>query len=436
MQDAVLTVDTGRRSTGPARSCPSYPRATSRSRRFYFEQWILALIKYLQTADNPDATLAQIDANPRRRQRAVLRLRRRRLRERRSTCSATTSTRAMQAPTTSRSRPTSHVGHQQLQFARYNFRGEKALYTALTTTPGDLPGAEPLYLSNMVGQPGAASHVRQLRRARSTRTRRLRRRAQRRPCAGIPGPVDLGNPLYAPLPGRVRPVLPQHRGAQLAPAHALADDGRPDGLPAHPERDASRSPSGATPTTRRRRRRTTRPSACCSPYLPEGADIGFPVTIDGSRDKFYNTNQIDIPGSENFAGTVRTRRLRERAAATGGRRRPAPALVVRAIETQNYLGLVFACAQPNPTMPGATGRARRPHVRQRRTTILNWISAHPDGHARDCGIQIKYSIYGNYADYISSLNNGVRFGLNPGFGGSVVSDVTIFDPNVVATLGQ
>ena len=53
-----------------------------------------------------------------------------------------------------------------------------------------------------------------------------------------------------------------------------------------------------------------------------------------------------------------------------------------------------------------------------------------------CGIQIKYSIYGNYADYVSSLTYGVRFGFTPGFGGSVVTDLTLFDPNVVPTLGQ
>jgi hypothetical protein len=67
--------------------------------------------------------------------------------------------------------------------------------------------------------------------------------------------------------------------------------------------------------------------------------------------------------------------------------------------------------------------------------ILSWLTAHP-GAISDCGIQIKYSIYGNYPDYISSLTNGVRFGLNAGQGGSVVVDGTLFDPNVVATLGQ
>jgi len=77
--------------------------------------------------------------------------------------------------------------------------------------------------------------------------------------------------------------------------------------------------------------------------------------------------------------------------------------------------------------------------------ILTWITDHTFGSANpasDCGIQIKFSIYGNYADYISFGVNpgqsiaGARIGLNPGFGGSVVSEATIFDPNIVASLGM
>ena len=73
--------------------------------------------------------------------------------------------------------------------------------------------------------------------------------------------------------------------------------------------------------------------------------------------------------------------------------------------------------------------------------IFNFLAKYPDlagnnqGAASDCE-SIKYSIYGNYPDYISSLTNGVRLGFTPGFGGSVVTDVTLFDPNVVASLGN
>ena len=69
------------------------------------------------------------------------------------------------------------------------------------------------------------------------------------------------------------------------------------------------------------------------------------------------------------------------------------------------------------------------------TTVFAWLAAHP-GAAAACGLETKYSIYGNYADDISFLSTGVRIGFNPGFGGSVASDGTLFDPNIVASLGQ
>jgi hypothetical protein len=77
--------------------------------------------------------------------------------------------------------------------------------------------------------------------------------------------------------------------------------------------------------------------------------------------------------------------------------------------------------------------------------VLSWISEHTYGSANplvDCGIQYKYSTYGNYVEDITFGINpgeplqGIRFGFSPGYAGSVITDVTIFDPNVVATLGQ
>jgi hypothetical protein len=171
------------------------------------------------------------------------------------------------------------------------------------------------------------------------------------------------------------------------------------------------------------------------PYIPKSANIGFPVTIDGSRDKFYNTNQIVFTGAENLAGTTLEATLDyEYVPLTGGDGGLYNALIVRAIETQSFLGLIFACAQPNPTTQGVTD-ILTVRMYQNVNDILTWLSAHP-GAASACGLEIKYSPYGNYADYVSFLSNGVRIGFNPGFGGSVASDGTLFDPNVVAALGQ
>jgi hypothetical protein len=169
------------------------------------------------------------------------------------------------------------------------------------------------------------------------------------------------------------------------------------------------------------------------PYLPAGAGVGFPVTIDGSRDKFYNTSQLALSG-ETFDGVLDFEPV-PFPAADGG---VQDSNVVRAIESQNYLGLAFACVQTNTDQTSPLyGQPDVLAVRmyENENDLLAYLAKYP-GAAAACQIQVKYSIFGNYADYISSLQYGARFGLNAGFGGSVVVDLTLFDPNVVATLGQ
>jgi hypothetical protein len=106
--------------------------------------------------------------------------------------------------------------------------------------------------------------------------------------------------------------------------------------------------------------------------------------------------------------------------------------VIRAVESQAYLGQIMACAAPGPTGSMDILAVR---MYDNVNTIYQWLAQHPTA-AASCNLQTKYSIYGNYADYISFNNNGVRLGFNPGFGGSVVSDGTLFDPNVIGSLGQ
>ena len=59
LQDVVTTAYTGNTSYYAANPSP----ADISNKRFYFQQWILALVKYLQSADTPAATIATIDAN-------------------------------------------------------------------------------------------------------------------------------------------------------------------------------------------------------------------------------------------------------------------------------------------------------------------------------------------------------------------------------------
>jgi hypothetical protein len=400
------------------------------SRRFYFQQWILAVIKYLQTADNPNATLAQIDANTVDPNQLFFDSAGGGF-ENGNYVFRNDVNSAMQPPTivnVSTNLLTSVVNN--FTFARYNFRGDKALYTALTTTATDQLGAEPIYLSNLVGSPVLQATYGGLYECAIDTT------GTDPNCSGVPAPIDplTGLALYAPYQGAF--------GATVFNIAANGDSPTASAMTVNPtdfeflQSAMVTLPIWSNPYDPTTAMPTDQTISVLLPYVPEGSNIGFPVTIDGSRDKFYNTNEIVFTGAENLAGTNLEATVDyEYVAVSGADGGTNNILVVRAIESQAYLGLLFVCAEPNPTTVGVTD-ILGVKMYQYGSDILTWIADHPKS-IGDCGIEIKYSIYGNYPDYISSLTNGVRFGLNPGSDGfSVVSDGTLFDPNVVATLGQ
>ena len=59
--------------------------------------------------------------------------------------------------------------------------------------------------------------------------------------------------------------------------------------------------------------------------------------------------------------------------------------------------------------------------------ILDWIEDHPKA-VNACQLIIRYSPFGNYADYITSLSSGVRLGVTQGGGQGRIVDVTLFVP--------
>lgn len=411
------------------------------SRRFYFQQWLLAVVKYLQTADAPNTPLLAPTGMPAIDNNVV------------DPNNLYFDTLGggfefgkyvfNNAVNTATGDPTANyptsieVGTNLLTsvvnnftFTRYAFRGETALYDALKTSASDKPGAEPVFVTNLTGAPALVA-------AYGTYACAVNQSS--RSCGGTLGPVDpvSGKPLYAPYKDAFGQSF-LNIAAYGVPPQASAmtvDPGNPYTLIqsalvtvpvlANPF-DQTSAPTSSSPITE------------LLPYL-NGATVGFPVTIDGSRDKFYNTQNIDFTGDTVSASV--DYEYEATVGADGGV--GTPALVIRAVETQHYLGLVFACVEPN----AATGAKDVLGIRmyENGVDILNWIKAHtygPYNPVVDCGIQFKYSIYGNYADYITfgvspgqSLH-GVRLGFNPGYGGSVVTDVTIFDPNIVASLGQ
>lgn len=422
-QDAVI--DQGSHGT----VLSQLPQRDLGNRRFFFQQWMLAVVKYLQSAGDSTQTLAQVDAQPVDANELFF-----------DTAGQagtgfengeyvfrTNVNSAMQAPTDFQITVELLTGAVDTWlFGRYNFRGEKAVYTALTTTPGDLPGAENLFLTNMASSPLLVSTYKSYSCAINTDPTNASCGASGATPATT-GPVDaLGNPVlvgYEPAfgqsvfaVGQASPFTVDTSGASKGANFELIQSAMLT-LPIWSNPFDPTTATANDPTI-----------SVLLPYLPKGAGVGFPVTIDGSRDKFYNTNELDLTG-ETLDATLDYENVAT-ANADGG---TTNQWVVRAIESQNYLGLGFVCAMTNPS----TLEPDLLYVRMYdlAPVLLDYFEKYPEA-TSTCGIEIKYSIYGNYADYISSLTNGVRFGLNPGFGGSVVSDLTIFDPSIVATLGQ
>jgi hypothetical protein len=153
------------------------------------------------------------------------------------------------------------------------------------------------------------------------------------------------------------------------------------------------------------------------PWTPKQPGIGFPIALTGTLDKFIETAQLD------FSGNTITANVDYDAVIDPVTMAPKEdgSLQFLAVETSDFLGEVFLCQDP------ATGDLLGARMYSPVAGILDWFSQHP-GTYQACGIIIRYSPYGNYADYITSTTNGVRLNITQGGGFGRVVDVTLFVP--------
>jgi hypothetical protein len=144
------------------------------------------------------------------------------------------------------------------------------------------------------------------------------------------------------------------------------------------------------------------------PWLPKQPGVGFLFPVSGTRDKLVETANLDFLGVSLAANIDYLDN-------------PDGTINILAIETVEFLGDVFLCQDPE------TGDVLRTKMYGSVQTILDWIQNHP-GVNDACGLVVRYSPFNNFPDFIFSLNNGVRVNTTQGGGFGRVIDATLFVP--------
>jgi hypothetical protein len=164
------------------------------------------------------------------------------------------------------------------------------------------------------------------------------------------------------------------------------------------------------------------------PWTPRQPGVGFPIPLTGTIERFVEAADLDFSGTtisanvnyevlppDNADGTPATPAQKLKVGDTGK-------IHLLAVETNDFLGEVFLCQDPN------TGDLLGARMYTSVKGLLEWFDNHP-GSYDSCGIIIRYSPFGNFVDYITSLQNGVRLGITQGGGFGRVNDVVLFVPN-------
>ncbi len=340
------------------------------NKRFYFQQWVLALAKYLQSESAATAppTLATIDAKFVDPNDLFLDSAGAGFDNAQYVFRNNVNVGAGQAPTVlAVTVELNNSSINDFEFDRWNFRGESLLYSTLQADPttaqpkaGDKPGAEPVLLSNLVGSPllttvfGTGTSATTTAAAPSGYACAL---AAYNPLLSSAGCTTAGATItddlteYAPSFGTsALAIAPNGSAPQAAPITVTTTGYEliQSAMVSIATWSSPYDPTSATATD-------PTPSALLH-FLPKSANSGFQVAIDGSRLKFYNTNETTFSGLS-LNGIMDWEYVPDPSTPS------MQALVVRGFESQNFLGKVYLCAEASPTVPGPDRPSRRPDVR-------------------------------------------------------------------------
>jgi hypothetical protein len=401
--------------------------------RFFFKQWVFAFVKYLGVADNPAANLALVDAIAVDQNNLFFdsigagQFEFAEYIDRRNVD-------ATHPPLDIRiTADILHAIMNDFYFSRALYRGETALYTAMGGATGNALGKDNnVFLTNVFGSP-------LLKTIYPAPDATIKNPATGKPftqyeCATLPietnvVPKDLTTDgckgVRAPTVGGTTSIknddgsllLAPYEGAFEGTAFTVASSSPITPLTISPLIQAAwvEVPVYKSPYDPQSGLMT--PVRKLIPWLPQGADVGFPVAINGSQDKWIETFQVD------FSGVTVSANVDYQMVTQG----QSKTLHVLAVETTDFLGETFLCSDPtaNPQDDDALLRVR---MYTSASAITAWFGRHPDANT-SCGMIYQYSEFGNYLDHVTSTNNGIRLDINPGGGQGRVVGVTFYDPN-------
>lgn len=161
------------------------------------------------------------------------------------------------------------------------------------------------------------------------------------------------------------------------------------------------------------------------PWIGSYDGVGLNIPVTATLDKFWQTAQVD------FTGILMSYRMDVVPWQDPIDHHQDGTLTVDGIEGDDFLGEVFLCQDVGQLTTPGTGDLLGAHMYDAASTVLDWITAHP-GSEQSCNIIVRYSIYDNYIDYITSLSAGVQLDINQGGGYGRVVGAIVFDPALSA----
>lgn len=307
-------------------------------------------------------------------------------------------------------------------YSRELYRGENAIYQAVLENPADGIGQEnTALLTNVFGSPvlvaGWSGSVDGTVSAYQCATDVSGANASA--CGGQLVPLDAnGNALLAPYQGGFASTPFALGPTPIKITTTFSDIQQATvSIPISNPPYGWTSPPGGIGTWTNPSATLGVPLSTLIPWTPQQSGVGFPIPLTGTLNKFIETGNLDFSGTTISASIDYTAVVDPStgvAAADGS-------LMFNAVETTDFLGLVFVCQDPS------SGDLLTARMYDTVAGIQEWFLAHPNAYS-NCGMITTYSPYDNYADYITSVTNGVRLNITQGGGYGRVVDVTLFVP--------